>query len=348
MGFHIKLQFEKNTQPIKSSFNSMKKVLILGGTSFIGRNLVEVLLKRRDLEITLFNRQKTGVDLFPEVNKIKGDRETKDIEQISTQKWDVIIDVSCFYPADLRSVLGYLKTKPTKYIFISTCSVFDTTENNQPYKQESFPTQLCSESEATDRTVNTYGNRKAECERIVMQSGLEYIIFRPALVYGQYDPTDRFYYWLYQVAKNDPILIPDNGERKFSVTYVQDLVKLISTAINTSKTGVYNAISTVETSIDQIVSETEHILNKKAKRINARHSFLKQNNINQWVDMPLWIDNDNFTFLNNKTKADFNFEPIDFKTSVKKTIQYYEALNWPNPTYGIEESNRVSLIHELS
>ena len=102
----------------------MNKILILGGTQFIGRNLVAQLLQEREYEITLFNRQQTQPNLFSGVKKIKGDRETEDIRQIAREHWDYVIDLSCYYPAALSSVLEQLQISPKRYIFISTCSVY--------------------------------------------------------------------------------------------------------------------------------------------------------------------------------------------------------------------------------
>lgn len=84
----------------------MKKLLILGGTQFIGRNLVERLQKEDDFELTLFNRQMTGAELFQDVQKIKGDRSTDDIQQIAGKDWDFIIDLSCYFPEDMKGGLS--------------------------------------------------------------------------------------------------------------------------------------------------------------------------------------------------------------------------------------------------
>src|SRR4051812_7392017 len=103
----------------------MKKVLILGGTNFVGRNIVEQLSQNKSLNLCLFNRNKTNTDLFPKVRKITGDRETTDLEKIAGENWDVIVDVSAYYPNSLERLLKIIAGKTKKYIFISTVSVYD-------------------------------------------------------------------------------------------------------------------------------------------------------------------------------------------------------------------------------
>lgn len=325
----------------------MEKILILGGTQFIGRNLVESLLSTQEYHLTLFNRGKTASHLFPNIDLIKGDRETNDIEEIGKIKWDYIIDTSCFYPASLTDVLNNLSHPPKKYIFISTCSVYDSEKDTSILRDEQAKTLECSNEQALDREVSTYGNRKAKCERILRDSGLNYTIFRPALVYGEYDYTDRFYYWLYQVKFKGKLLLPDNGERKFSITYIADLINAILKSLHQNTKTTYNIISTPQVSIQKIVTTTKEILQKDTEEINASPEFLNQNNIGQWMDMPLWIDGDHFTFSNTKIKNELNFEPTSLKTGVRQAISYHEGKDWSEPQYGISETKRLELISLL-
>ena len=99
-----------------------------------------------------------------------------------------------------------------------------------------------------------YGGKKAECERILAKANIDYRILRPALVYGRFDHTDRFYYWLYQVKMNKTLLLPDNGNRLFSITYVDDLVEsIVESLIIDSDSDIYNVISEPILSIEKIV-----------------------------------------------------------------------------------------------
>lgn len=326
---------------------STKRILVLGGTQFIGRYLVEQLLGLQNADITLFNRQRTRAELFPELKKIKGDRETDDVHQIADQDWDIVIDLSCFYPASLTTVLHQLKGKLEKYILISTCSVYDSSSRIE-MKTEDALVLGCTEEQGKDRSPETYGNRKAECERILMASELDYVILRPALVFGQYDHTDRFYYWLYQVKKSSTLLLPDKGERTFSVTYVKDLVSMIIEAVQAGlKVGIYNAISEPRISIRQIVDCAQESLKSELSEVNASPEFLNQNKIHQWVDMPLWLDGDHFTYSNELLIKNYNRKLTKSTSSIRETMEYYDSLNWPEPRYGMSNETKNELINKV-
>ncbi|WP_430411597.1 NAD-dependent epimerase/dehydratase family protein [Kordia sp.] len=322
----------------------MKKILILGGTQFIGRTLVAQLLKLNKFDITLFNRQKTQADLFPTVKKIKGDRETNDIRKIEHENWDYIIDVSCYYPDSLSNVLDCIKGKLKKYILISTCSVYDDENDQTPMRTESGKILSCTKEQRVDRTNTSYGNRKAECEHILINSNQAYTIFRPSLVYGPYDHTDRFYYWLYQVKHTKTVLLPDFGEKLFSITYVVDLVHAIINTVESNISGIYNVTTAVKTSIKEIVEYAEKWLHETVEKVNASPDFLYKNNVRQWADMPLWLDGDYFSYDNQQLKKDFNFELTNYEKSIKDTISYYDSLGWKKPIYGITEQRKQELI----
>jgi 2'-hydroxyisoflavone reductase len=326
-----------------------KKVLILGGTQFIGRNLVIELLKNQDLELTLFNRQITGQGLFPDVKKIKGDRQTLDINQIKETDWDYVIDVSCYFPNDLSAVLANLSPAVRKYIYVSTCSVYDSDGISKLPIDEESRILGCTKEQSTDLSNNSYGNRKAECERILKTSGFKYSILRPALVYGPYDHTDRLYYWLYQVWKQGDILIPDNGQRIFSLTYVQDLVILIASMLdNKSPAETYNAISHIRVSIAEIINVASKLIRATPKLINAEPKFLHAENISEWWDMPLWQDSDSYIYNNKKMMENKSIKPKSLEQQMNDTIDYYGILNWPVPKYGIQEKKRNALLSMLT
>lgn len=326
----------------------MDKILILGGTNFIGRNLVDCILKFDNYDITLFNRGQTNPEIYLEINKICGDRNTSDINQISNKKWDYIIDLSCYFPDSLDNILKMIKNPPKRYIFISTCSVYDNNICQSILKDENSATLNCNAAERIDSSAATYGNRKAECERILKQSGLRYSILRPSLVYGPYDSTDRLYYWLYQIKKGNKLLIPNQGKSKFSVTYVKDLVQVILKLLNTNnESNIYNVTTYPQLSISELVNTASQILGKIATLQYADPIFLREHNISQWTDLPLWLDCDYFTFDNKKLLNELEMHMTEFSYTVSSTIAYYESLFWQEPKYGMNEHLKNELIDKL-
>ena len=326
----------------------MNKTLILGGTNFIGRNLVERLIHLDSIDLTLFNRGLTNPNLFPNVRKVTGDRNSSDIKLIFKEKWNYIIDLSCYYPDSLSNIVNSINQDLKRYIFISTCSVYDNKLDKTVLRKENSPILNCDEKECIDSSLATYGKRKAECERILQRSGITYSIFRPALVYGKYDNTDRFYYWLYQAKKCKNILIPNRGENLFSVTYVKDLIQVIMSVIQSNIiSDVYNITTCPKLSISKITELASKILGTQPDFYSAGSEFLEQNNIAQWTDLPLWLDCDYFTYDKSKAIDNLGLEITDFETSLVETIEYYKQLDWPKPQFGITDEIKESLVAKL-
>lgn len=325
----------------------MKNLLIIGGTNFIGRNLLNELSSETQYKITLFNRGITNPDAFSEIPRIIGDRNTDDVAQLSQQKWDLVIDLSCYFPNSLEQVLQHIG-EVERYIFVSTCAVYDN-ENLTILKNENEPLFPCSEEQKIDTSHQTYGQRKVACEAILTQSNLDYLIFRPALVYGEFDYTDRFYYWLEQIEKSRPLLLPNGGKSVFSVTYVKDLVRVLveSLTIEMPQERIFNVTSTPQTSILQIVDAACELLQKAPKRLEATPNFLHQNRVEPWMEMPLWLDGNHFTWSNERLKKAFKTTMVDFKESVEATISFYKKNNYPKPIYGMSNDRKNKLIEIL-
>lgn len=326
----------------------MKNILILGGTGFVGRILSEKL-SQTGHTVTLFNRGKRNPNLFPEFNKIKGDRNTEDIFQIATGKWDVVIDFSGFFPDNIEAIAGLLKGSAGRYIFISSASVYDVAHPSgisYPIKED-FHLLPCTYEQRIDKhPFNFYGNKKAECERVLFKTDwLDVIIFRPALIYGRYDPTDRFYYWLYRAKNADEILLPDNGVTEHTKTYSEDFACVLFKAIDVDKHDkVYNAVTHPPVSIKQMVTMETALFNRKPMFINAPAEFLTKNNVSEWVSLPLWIKDFNFVLDNSKLLKDMDIHFRTFEESLSETAEYYAGLGWYEPKEGLPIPREKELI----
>ena len=212
----------------------MKKILVLGGTMFVGRALVEKLCLLPEYEITLFNRGKSNAGLFPDLKQLHGNRETDDILQVCNQHWDCVIDFSGYYPFTFEKLLNSLKARVGRYIFISTISVYDLSKFENRAITEADEILNCTEEQKTSKLPDAYGEKKAEMERILhAQDWLDKIILRPSFIYGRFDWTERFYYWLYRAKFFDRLLMPPDF--LLSLTYADDLANRILNAICTPK-----------------------------------------------------------------------------------------------------------------
>ena len=143
-------------------------------------------------------------------------------------------------------------------------------------------------------------------------------------------------------------MIPNNGKPLFSLTYVHDLVKAIEKSIvDKSDREVYNITTSTKNSIRQILDYTLETLGTTPILVNINSEDLKSNRINEWTDMPLWIDSEYSTFDNQKIMDAYDLQFSSFKDSVKETIQYYDSLEWPTPKYGIDREKQLSLIEKM-
>ncbi len=159
----------------------MKQLLVIGGTNFIGRNLLQSLTKLEEYEVTLFNRGITNADVFPDLKRLKGDRNTDEVAIIGQQKWDYIIDLSGYLPHSLERILKVVNQDLKRYIFVSTCSVYDNEKEQSILRKEDTPIMDCTAEQAAESSMYVhYGNKKAACERLLQTSGFDHIILRPA------------------------------------------------------------------------------------------------------------------------------------------------------------------------
>ena len=229
------------------------KILVIGGTSFIGRHLVEASIKNGH-EVVLFNRGKTNPGVFKGIRHIQGDRRT-DAHILGTEKWDAVLDTCGYSPNDLNPVLESVMNNTKTYMFISTISVYDNYEKARPNENSSIYTHHVDTDEVTGET---YGPLKVMCEDLVNQAfGNKALIIRPCIVVGPNDPTDRFTYYARKVTESGPVALPGGPEAKRMVQWidVRDMAKWIISMIEEGKTGTYNAASspiTFDSFIDEI------------------------------------------------------------------------------------------------
>lgn len=309
----------------------MKKVLIIGGTQFVGRNLVEQLLPLEQYDITLFNRGKSNPGLFPEIKRITGDRRTPELHKVAQQDWDCIIDISCYYPNPLEDFVKRLKGRVGRYIFVSTGGVYDLeTENKGGNMKEDFP--LCSyiETDRTDETGSTYGKRKVICEEILLnQDWLNTIIFRPALIVGHHDHTDRLYYWFYRTQTQDSFIMPNEGKDLISYTDALDFAKMMIQAIDIdNKHHIYNSTSYAASLKDFVQLAAKH-LNKEVQLINASPAFIEEQNVAVWTDFPLWLEGNAYTQDSSRLQKDFDFTFSNIAETTERLMDYYgNHLKW--------------------
>ena len=323
----------------------MKNILVLGGTNFVGRTLTESLVASGKYNVTLFNRGKTNTELFKYVNQIHGDRESSDVEQLYNHHWDCVIDFSGYYPVTFQKFITGIAPNVRRYIFISTVSVFDVPKYQGQLITEQFATHTCSDAQKVSPLMDAYGEKKAEMERILLsQPGLDALILRPSFIYGRYDYTERFYYWLYRVQKCDRFMLPQNGApHTLSLTNADDLTLALLMAIEMGKHApVYNAVSTVATSVRQIIEVAAKAYQTTPEIIAVDDTQLQKLGL-QLAQFPLVMPL-NFTADDTLFKTDFPFTRTDLAQTLLDMRNYNLTRGFPPPVVGLNVEKEQQLI----
>jgi 2'-hydroxyisoflavone reductase len=265
------------------------KLLILGGTLFLGRHIAEVALGRGH-DVTLFTRGKTNPDLFPEAERIAGDRKV-DLSPLSGRRWDAVIDTCGYAPRIVRMSADALRDSVDHYTFVSSISAY--ADFNTPGIREDAALGTLKEP-TEDVTLESYGPLKALCEAEAQAVfGDRALINRPGLLVGPYDPTERFTYWPMRIARGGDVLAPGNPDAEMQVIDTRDAAEWMVDCAERRVAGVYNMTGpAAPTTMRQLLDTARETLNPSARLVWATEKFLLDNKVAPWSDMPLWLPPD--------------------------------------------------------
>ncbi|MBT2570456.1 NAD-dependent epimerase/dehydratase family protein [Planococcus sp. ISL-110] len=317
------------------------KVLIIGGTSFVGRHIVEKLLENGH-EVVLFNRGKSNPGIFPELRRIIGDRR-KDAVKLANERWDAVIDTSAYTPADLQPILENITTD--HYTFISTISVYNNFKQG-PVK-ENVPVPEV-EVEGDDVTGETYGPFKVMCERLIEERlSDEALIIRPGIVVGPADPTDRFTYWAIKLNGTGPILIPGTKTRKLQWIDARDLAEFTVSQIEKKATGVFNVVAD-PVSMEEFVSGVAF---GEAETVWVDDRYLLGEGL-QAFELPFWIPisadfPEGFMLVDNEKAKNEGLTFRSLEESAKDTLQWSRTEGLSLLKAGIDEEKERDLLKKL-
>ena len=264
------------------------RLLVLGGTLFLGRHIVETALARGH-EVTTFNRGRTNPDLFPEVEKLHGDRES-DLSELAGRTWDAAIDVHGRMPGVVRPAA-------------EVSEVMD------------------------ERDLANYGPCKAECERIVLSAfdGRAFVP-RPGLIVGPHDPTDRFTYWPVRVAAGGEVLAPGDPDRPVQIVDGRDLADWIVRMVETRATGPYNATGpAAPLTMGAMLEACRSAADTDAELVWVPDEFLLAEGVGQWMELPLWLAEPDLAGMlavdvSRATESGLSFRPVE--DTVRDTLAW--------------------------
>jgi 2'-hydroxyisoflavone reductase len=260
------------------------RILVLGGTRFVGRHIVAAALDRGH-DVTLVHRGRTNPDLFPEVERLLGDRED-DLSFLARRRWDAVLDTCGYSPGPVRAAAELLAGAADRYVFVSTVSVYA-----QPVASgadESSPLR------STDDQPATYGGLKVLCEGAVAAVFLgRALIVRPCLIVGPHDFTGRFSYWVWRLTRGGEVLAPGGPDLPVQLIDARDLGGWLVRCVENGTTGIFNATGPAQPlTLGEVLKACKAATPPKTPATSLTwvdEGFLLEQGVAPWTGLPLWI-----------------------------------------------------------
>jgi 2'-hydroxyisoflavone reductase len=282
------------TQPRPTSHTEPShriRLLILGGTGFIGPHQVRYALERGH-EVTIFNRGRSAPGVFDGVEELIGDRAANDYASLRGRTWDAVIDNSASQataPQWVREASAALRDSVGQYLFISTRSVYrdlsmvPATVDAPLYTPETTPNW-------SEGRPYPYGLAKALAEGEAQRAfGERLTIVRPGLIVGPGDDTDRFTYWPVRIARGGEILVPGDGEDRVQVIDVRDLCEWCVRLCEDGTTGRYMGIGPANgRSMAEMVYGIAAVTSEPLSWTWVPREFLAEHRVRPYAEMPVW------------------------------------------------------------
>lgn len=265
------------------------KLLVIGGTRFYGRHLVEAAAARGD-QITVFTRGQSG-KVPAGVRHLIGDRRS-DLSVLAEGTWDAVLDTCGFLPSEVERMAALLQGRVGTYAFVSSVSVYaGTTQGND--EDAAVGTIEDPETETVDG--RTYGPLKALCEAAVQRHfGGSSIVLRPGLIVGPHDPTQRFSYWparLGRARDGEPVLAPGRPEDPVQVIDARDLAAFTLTLLDRGTGGSFNAIGETFT-MGELMAACAAAASVRPRWCWVPMAELMAQGLQPWSDLPVALPDD--------------------------------------------------------
>lgn len=312
------------------------RLLILGGTGFIGPHQVRYALARGH-RVTLFNRGRRPQAWPAAVEELVGDRNTGDLAALAGREWDVCIDNPTTLPFWVRDAGQALKGRVRHYVFVSTISAYAS--DARPGQDEDAPLAEYRGEDALKETQETlradleglYGALKARSEREAEAwFPRQVTVVRPALIVGPGDETDRFTYWPVRLKRGGEYLAPGDGRDPVQLIDARDLAEWMVRLAEQRQLGVFNALGPRrELTMKGLLDEVRAGTRAQATPVWAATAFLEQQKVAPWSDLPVWIPAAGDTLGSHRRSnaravaAGLTFRPL--RETARDTLAWFET-----------------------
>lgn len=306
-----------------------KRILVLGGTGYIGPHLVSYALARGH-QVTLFNRGRTRPGLFPEAEQLIGDRNVPDGHAaLQGRTWDVVFDLPTTNPQWIVNAAAVLKGNVSQYVYVSSTAAYK--DFTRSFPDEAHPTQDPAPISGPDAASAQYGPKKVRCEQLVQEAfGAGATIVRPGLIVGPGDLTDRFTYWPVRIEKGGEILAPGTLDDPAQWIDVRDLTEWMVRLGENGTGGVFNAVGPrTVCGIGELLYGIKACYANDAQFTWVPQPFLTANKVRSWAEMPVWSFTGHTTVafctsvIEKALAAGLTFRPL--ATTVRDAMTWYRG-----------------------
>jgi nucleoside-diphosphate-sugar epimerase len=329
------------------------KILILGGTKFLGRHLTEAALKGGH-QVTLFNRGMTNPRLFPAAEHLHGDRDGG-LDALKGRRWDVAIDTCGYVPRLVKDAAEYLAGQVEHYTFISSISVY--AEPIAAGVDESGRLQTLDDESTEIITGETYGGLKALCEQAAEAAMPGRVLnVRSGLIVGAHDPTDRFTYWPVRVAMGGEVLAPGKPERPVQFIDARDQAEWILRMAEARKVGIYNVTGPEHPlPMGELLEACQRVAANGATLTWVSEEFLIEQGVTPWMELPMWLP-ENYNNVQTSSVSKALADGLTFRRmedTIRETLRWNsnrtpsDAPNWigePLPRAGMMQDREKQLL----
>jgi 2'-hydroxyisoflavone reductase len=315
------------------------RLLLLGGPRFLGRAVADAALARGH-ELTFFNRGQTSPELYPEVEKLRGDR-TGDLGALAGREWDAVIDTCGYLPHVVRASAEALAGS-SLYCFVSSISVY--ADFSRPIDEDSEVAPIGDQPvDEMAPDFSNYGALKALCEAVAADVfGERALLVRPGLIVGPYDPTGRFTYWPHRVARGGEVLAPGPPERQTQFVDVRDLGGWLVELCERQIGGTFNATHP-GVSFRELLETCVAATTSGAQTTWVTDEFLVEQEVGQWMELPLWLTGPENEYVDRAdvsraVAAGLDFRPLS--ATVEGTLDEAE----PTDAAGLDPEREAALL----
>ena len=335
------------------------KILILGGTRFLGKAFVNEGLKRNH-EITLFNRG-NHKDVFPEVEQLIGDRDG-DVSLLENRTWDAVIDTCGLTPHHIKKMAQVLGRYIDHYTYISSISVYKDWIPHGITEDYHLQSNLQDDTlkdieEGKISPYEHYGALKVLCENEAEKHWPGQVLnVRAGQLVGPFDYTDRLPYWIQRIELGGKILVPGRPNRPIQLIDIEDIASWVFDMAENKNGGTFNVTGpNYELTMKELLDSCKKVTNSDAEIVWVEEEFLLENKVAPWTEMPLWIP-ENFpipgehepwqgTFSINIEKAvnaGLSFRPLD--NTIEDVYQWLKDRQDTELKAGLSQEREQSLL----